>query len=203
MFSKDYSWKTDLTNFSRQLISNWDEWDEDDELKLSQEIVDQSWLGYDGATEAQLLKLEDKIGTALPTSYREFLKTTNGWRACDWSGMRLFGTEEIDWLLRIDPFIINHWKPHTDERPSVPDDKYFIYGKRQDSVWYRAEYLQNALSISTQSNEGDVYLLIPDVITDDGEWEAWHLGYKIPGANRYRSFYELMEHSMSYGQLIW
>ncbi|MER6977287.1 hypothetical protein [Streptomyces carpinensis] len=38
----------------------------------------------------------------------------------------------------------------------------------------------------------DVYLLNPCVVTSDGEWEAWYLAHWLPGAVRYRSFWDLM-----------
>jgi hypothetical protein len=49
------------------------------------------------------------------------------------------------------------------------------------------------LEISSDSGDGDIYLLIPKVVFDNGEWEAWHFGSKLPGAARYRSFYELIK----------
>jgi hypothetical protein len=36
-------------------------------------------------------------------------------------------------------------------------------------------------------------LLNPKVIDENGEWEAWEFGNKIPGAYRYRSFWEMMQ----------
>ena len=30
-------------------------------------------------------------------------------------------------------------------------------------------------------------------VSQDGEWEAWNLSWRLPGANRYRSFAELMQ----------
>ena len=66
----------------------------------------------------------------------------------------------------------------------------------------REEYLQTALEISSDSDDGDIYLLIPEVINLEGEWEAWHFGNKLPGANRYRSFYELMQQALEWGDFV-
>jgi hypothetical protein len=48
------------------------------------------------------------------------------------------------------------------------------------------------LKISHTPEATDVYLLNPCVVTEDGEWEAWYLAHWLPGAVRYRSFWDLM-----------
>jgi len=37
------------------------------------------WLGFEGASTAELTALEERLGMALPPSYRTFLQTSNGW----------------------------------------------------------------------------------------------------------------------------
>ena len=54
------------------------------------------------------------------------------------------------------------------------------------------EYLQTALEISDVGDAG-IYLLNPQVVTEEGEWETWFFANWLPGATRYRSFQELME----------
>lgn len=182
-----HNWKNLLKELSHKLI---EERDENHRWELTPEMLKSKWLGNPGALEAHISKAEIRLGTQFPPSYREFLKVSNGWRNSDWTDMQLWSTKEIEW------FSTNHqdwiWPLDTDERPSVPDEKYFIYGEDQDCVYLRREYLQTALEISSDSGDGDIFLLIPDVIFEDGEWEAWHFGSKLPGAIRYRSFYELM-----------
>ena len=75
--------------------------------------------------------------------------------------------------------------------PSVPDARYFVYGVEQDPVLARWEYLEDALEISPVGDSA-IYLLNPRVIFEDGEWEAWFFANWLPGANRYRSFWEMM-----------
>jgi HEAT repeat protein len=49
-----------------------------------------------------------------------------------------------------------------------------------------------------------VYLLNPQVITKNGEWEAWFFANWLPGAHRYRSFQELMQGQYtSFAALDW
>jgi len=52
-------------------------------------------------------------------------------------------------------------------------------------------YLYSCLQISDDT-DGYVYLLNPKIFTPDGDWEAWSFGSKIPGAFRYRSFWDMM-----------
>ncbi|MFM7887974.1 MAG: SMI1/KNR4 family protein [Pseudanabaena sp.] len=199
MQSNQLRWRNLLTTFSQTLIQNRHE---QDTWELTQEMIDQCFLGYAGASDAQIQELEDKLGVCLPPSYKGFLKVTDGWRECDWSEMRLLGTDEIDWLRNKYPGHIEAFEPKSRERPSVTDKEYFVYGDEQDSVLFRVEYLFNALSISSECWEGDILVLIPDVKTDDGEWEAWWVGYKLPGAMRFRSFREMMLYIFEKGQLI-
>ena len=67
-----------------------------------------------------------------------------------------------------------------------------MYGDAQDCSQLRVEYLATALAISTKRNSA-IYVLNPQVITNDGEWEAWFFGDWLPGADRYRSFQDMME----------
>lgn len=76
--------------------------------------------------------------------------------------------------------------------PSIADEEYFVYGEAQDCSNLRVEYLQTALEISDLGDSA-IYLLNPQVITADGEWEAWFFCNWLPGADRYRSFREMMQ----------
>jgi hypothetical protein len=58
-------------------------------------------------------------------------------------------------------------------------------------LWYRKSHLKETLQI-TEVGDAAVYLLNPQVITKEGEWEAWFFANWLPGARRYRSFEELM-----------
>ncbi|MBW4600123.1 MAG: SMI1/KNR4 family protein [Calothrix sp. FI2-JRJ7] len=172
--------------------------------KLNNELRKSNWFGYVGATEEQISNAETRLSVKFPPSYREFLKVSNGWRNADWTELKLWSTEEVDWFATKNPNWINGWFPdYTETRPTVVDDLYFVYGKEQDCINLRTEYLQNALEISSDSGDGDIFLLIPDVIFNDGEWEAWHFGSKLPGAYRYRSFYELMQRVVEQGGFIY
>ncbi len=139
----------------------------------------------------------------LPSSYREFLKVTNGWGPTTPFIYKLWSTEELQWFsVRrqgwVDAFVeqyANDYAPLQEPKihtPSIPDEEYLVYGEAQYCSTLRVEYLQTALEISDKGDSA-IYLLNPQVITEDGEWEAWFFGDWLPGADRYRSFGEMMQ----------
>lgn len=167
--------------------------EQDDDLAAR---VEAGWLGYPGATEEQLARVEIGLGVRLPASYRAFLAISNGWRLPGATIPRLWSTDEIEWLAVADPETVAVWR---DSEPSEPpDDEYFVYGDTQDSITMRARYLASCLLISEREFIGTVvFLLNPEVLTENGEWEAWILDHTLPGAQRYRSFRALIEHERS------
>jgi len=50
----------------------------------------------------------------------------------------------------------------------------------------------------TISEPGDsaIFLLNPEVVDANGEWEAWFFANWYPGAARYRSFWDLMQEEL-------
>lgn len=153
------------------------------------DVIRSGWLGFPGATAAQVTGLEARLGAPLPPSYRTFLTVSNGW--CHTTGFiyRLWSTEEVEW------FAVSHqdWVDAyvAPAGPPVPDEDYYVYGEAQSSVTMRPEYLQTALEISDVGDSA-IYLLNPRIVTPDGEWEAWFFANWLPGAHRYRSFEALM-----------
>jgi hypothetical protein len=106
----------------------------------------------------------------------------------------MWSTEEIEWFsTRNQQWIDAYTQLPTpyDSLPTVPDDRYFVYGDKQDSAWFRTEYLQTTLEISDVGDSA-IMLLNPQVVTPEGEWEAWFFANWLPGARRYRSFWEMM-----------
>jgi hypothetical protein len=191
---ESFDWTTFLQQYNAELLSSEHvadvvrHLDEDSSLAAA---VQAGWQGYPGATEEQLTQTEQRLGMILPPSYRAFLATSNGWRCPSAMIPRLWAAEEIERLAVSDPDVIEAWPP--DYGP-VGDADYFVYGDQQDPVNFRPEYLKRALQISEREIAGTaVYLLVPDVVTPEGEWEAWMLAHWLPGAKRYRSFRELME----------
>jgi hypothetical protein len=183
-----FDWHDFLSRWSRGLLESGDVL-----ADLPPEVIASQWLGYPGATEDQIAQAEARLGTTLPPSYRAFLKASNGWRYAGILVGRLWSTEEIEWFaVRHQEDWIDPWIEGAGNPPPVPDDEYFVYGESQDSANIREEYLQTALEISAERN-GGIYLLNPQVVTPEGEWEAWFFANWLAGADRYRSFQEMMQ----------
>ena len=182
------NWRPFLETWSRELIEAGAYPD------LPPEVVESGWLGFPGATEEQLNVVEARVGVRLPPSYREFLTVSNGWRQTGNSIWRIWSTEEVDWFrVRNAEWIDAYVNPFGGlDAPPLTDEEYLVYDDTQDPVRFRVEYLESALEIS-ETGDSAIYLLNPNVVTPDGEWEAWLFANWLPGANRHRSFAELIE----------
>jgi len=189
----NFNWESFLKQWTKDILQSLERitW-EYREMEI--EAIKTGWLGYKGAKDSEIEALEDRLKVKLPASYKEFLKVTDGWRQIgfDADNTKIFSLSEVDWLVVKYPKMIEEWFMGVGEAREIPDDTYLVYGDKQDPVNMRDGYLKNALCISQLVDAG-LYLLNPEIVTPDGEWEAWFFGYDLPGANRYRSFQEMME----------
>ena len=194
-----FNWECFLKRWSQELLESMGQ----ERKQVPSEVMRSGWLGYPGATEEQIARAEARLEATLPPSYRDFLKVTNGWRQTTPFINKLWSTEDIEWFSLkhqawIDAFVGRFANDYVDcsktlvGKPSIPDKEYFVYGDTQDCSKLRVEYLQTALEISDKGDAA-IYLLNPQVITEDGEWEAWFFCDWLPGADRYRSFREMMQ----------
>ena len=150
-----------------------------------------------------------RLGTSLPPSYRAFLTFSNGWRNLGAYKWNLWSTEDVDWFrVRNQDWIdayVDHLDPDEWDGPhSVPDAEYFNYGTLpygQGQGEERLEYLPSMLEVS-DVGDAAILLLNPEIVSPDGEWEAWDFANWHPGAWRYRSFWEMMQalHSIFLGR---
>ncbi len=187
MTAEHFNWHEFLAQWSRTLLT-------DEEIKadvldlLPAGTADAEWLGYTGASEEQIARAEARLGTVLPPSYRAFLLVSNGWHRLTYYIYSLWPVEEIDWFSARNQEAIDDWM---ENRYLVADEEYFVYGEGQHETSFRHEYLQTALQISDWSDSA-VCLLNPQVVSADGEWEAWFFAAWMEGARRYRSFYDMI-----------
>jgi SMI1 / KNR4 family (SUKH-1) len=137
------------------------------------------WLGYPGATEDQIARLEARLGKTLPPSYRAFLKASNGFRQPQMLVWRILPAEEVDWFRVRNQQTIDILKPHD------------------------LEDLSDTLEISAREIAGSaVYLLNPNVVTGDGEWEAlYYAHWQGPNCIHFSSFWDLMQREYKYSVL--
>jgi hypothetical protein len=196
-----FHWHSFLQRVSRDLLM-----DKRVCAMLPAEVIERGWLGYEGASEEDIARLEQRLGKHLPPSYRSFLAETNGWRQCGPFIYSLWPCNEVRWFReRNQDWIDAYMHPENNgirivwpegqsppEPPPLTDEEYLIYGDKQDSCRFRTEYLQTALEVS-EVGDSAILLLNPKTVTASGEWEAWLFANWMPGAHRYRSFRELME----------
>jgi HEAT repeat protein/cell wall assembly regulator SMI1 len=173
-------WKHLLTDWSRQLM----------QTSLAADIEpspdSNNWLGFKPATKRKIQKLEQRLGVKLPPSYTDFLRTSNGWRRTTPFIGRIRPAEEVEWF-RVEN---EQWvEEYAQDGSKQPDTEYYVYSP-EGAADHRAEHMSSLLQISDV--EDGVYLLNPEAVTPDGEWEAWFFANWVPGAMRFPSFAHLM-----------
>jgi hypothetical protein len=188
-----FDWHGMMTQWNADLLV-------DDEIRaqLPPEVTAAGWLGFSGASEKQITTLEERLSAALPPSYRAFLAYTNGWRATGQFIPAIWNTNEVEWFAVRNQEAIDAWlegERYDGREPDpIPDAEYLDYDERGATAGaLRSEYYQSLLEISDHEVAGTaVYLLNPRIVTPEGEWEAWFSAHWIPGAIRYRTFWEMM-----------
>jgi len=170
----NFAWKPFMQQWNRDLLES-----EYSSYHVSAEVVRSGWLGYPGATATQIAQVEARLGVKLPPSYRSFLEFTNGWGRVNRAIYKLWSVEEVEWFSVRHQDWIDIWKqePEPDYEPEAQAEGVFI---------------QSTLEIS-DVGDGAIYLLNPQIITPDGEWEAWFFANWLPGATIYPSFWEMMQ----------
>lgn len=152
------------------------------------EDTDYNCYHLPGASEAQIIELEQKLQTKLPVGYRNFLLASNGFVSLDRRYM-FWDIDKIDWFIQENRRWAETWGNPGDD---ISDEKYLRYGEDQDCCCLRRQYMKTALQISIV-DESFVYLLNPLIVDHKNEWEAWDFGVKYPGAFRYCSFWDMMQ----------
>ena len=141
-----------------------------------------------GASEAQIIELEQKLQTKLPVGYRNFLLASNGFVSLDRRYM-FCDTDKIDWFIQEN----RRWAEESSNYDrDISDEQYFQYGRNQDTCSMRSRYIKTTLQISPV-DESCVYLLNPLIVDSRKEWESWDFASRNPGAFRYRSFWDMMQ----------
>jgi hypothetical protein len=159
-------------------------------LYVPEAVIASGWLGYPGVSTAQLEEAEERLGRRLPPSYREFLQVTNGWRG-GWMPHWLWPLEEVEPFCTREPDWAKVWLEGRGQA-DLTEAEHLASRARHDPVHFRRAYLRTAIQVS-EAWDGNVYLLNSEVVTAEGEWEAWLFGNKLPGAERWPSFWEMLQ----------
>jgi hypothetical protein len=184
-----YPWQEFLSQWSQEILDS--RFAQEMALLIPDDAQETRWLGYAGASEQQITAAEQRLKVQFPPSYRQFLAISNGWSVLNSFTGLLWPTDQIELLTKRDRHFMANWGQSDKE---VPDSEYFVYGPEQDTFTLRKRYIRTALQISDPHYIGSGCLILnPQVVTADGEWEAWSFATWYPGAIRYRSFWELMQ----------
>ncbi|NVO30534.1 SMI1/KNR4 family protein [Hymenobacter lapidiphilus] len=189
--SAQANWPDLLRQISKEILTDADFLEGNLAETLTPAHRQAGWLGEPGATEVELAALEQRLATQLPPSYRTFLQTSNGFGPLDYFIWDLQPCQKVDWLVNTNRDVVELWEKGSKQTPSVSDEEYFQYGEEQAGEQVRGEYFRELLMISDWGDAG--FLALNPAVQHEGEWEAWHFASWIPGANRYRSFTELMQ----------
>jgi hypothetical protein len=187
-----YDWPTFLHDWNETLLTFARDTDDLDDLSEDEdsptEQIFSGWLGYPGASEQQVYDLEQRLQTRLPPSYRSFLLASNGFRQPGNTVPRLYSIPQVDWYRNTDQATIDIWlQGFQESRKMYPNAPAPLEDAFEPDLPF-------TLQVSAEEQAGTaVYLLNPQKVSEDGEWEAWFFAHWVPGVNRYASFWELMK----------
>lgn len=183
-------WPEFLKQLSHEVLA-----DESVRSMIPAEMIEAGWLGYPPATEKELVKLEKRLKTPLPPSYREFLLVSNGWKFPGAFIYDMLPADKVGWFRKLHGDWIEAWlegEETVGEPIEVTHEEHCVYGPDQNCCKFRTQYWRETLAIS-EIGDSAIYLLNPKVVNANGEWEAWFFANWSPGATRYRSFGEMMQ----------
>ena len=175
-------WQKFLEEWSRAILAS----PYVETFNLPIDAVASKWLGFEGATEAQIAAAEVRLGVGLPPSYRGFLKVSNGWRHTGTYIQRILPVEDIYWLRdTTDESLLDHAELYIQQMSAVP------FNPEYDQVNYA--HFKDTLVIAEPTEEQELFLLNPQAKSTEGEWQAWTFAHWIPGVEAYDSFQALLE----------
>lgn len=140
---------------------------------------------------ADIALAERRLGFTLPDDYVEFLGLFEEIPAPAIvpAGNRFLFVHELREYPEIYPDAYAIWKTYSGSRVF---DQIGIYGDAQLPESFSMDHLESCVAISTNNGSG-VYLINP-LVRKDGGMETWVLDFHFPGALRFPSFVEFIEH---------
>lgn len=168
--------------------------DERSLLTLPNTMRESHWLGYPPVTSEAISALEERLQLELPRSYKKILRVSNGFQLVQPTIGGLYSIDTIERLTVFDPQPIEEFVQGYqgfDEVGTRSDNDDLQCDEVQETASFRIDSLPSTIVISGEPTQG-YYLLNPDIIFENGEWEAWVFAHWLPGARRYPSFLDLM-----------
>ncbi|MFJ4368927.1 SMI1/KNR4 family protein [Streptomyces chartreusis] len=177
---------TDTTAFNwRSFLLRWSgEWADslpDDEARGEDDEAawQARWLGFPPASEERIAAMEERLGRRMPTSYREFLKVSDGWRHAGGFVWLLAGTEGAGWHDN-ESGLADLFEEYLDE-DAGPEER------READLWRRG------LQLDVESDITHV-LMDPEDVDEDGEWAVYTwASWRASPPERHENFLEFMQ----------
>jgi len=193
------------SDYARILIEDWCESIRSEILKYDVSLLnercpfllpflDGNYRGESGASEEMIYMIEKKLNVELPKDYRAFVQLTNRWPAPGLGppGSAFLDIKEIGLYRDLYPSSYKIWM--NDQMSVDQYEQIGIYGAEQLPECFCLQHLSDCVAISTQDG-GESYVLNPHVRNGDS-WEAWWIGFHLPGAMRFSSFFSLLEYEI-------
>jgi hypothetical protein len=170
-------WRAYLQAFSDDVLT----YDADDLVYATAQQRAARWLGAAGAHETELSRREAELGVVFPPSYRNFLRTTNGWTHLGPFVHELLQADEVDWFPIKEPEFLRGWDGFD---------------------WPEIVTARRSLVISGAADGAYVYL-DPHDVGVHGEWAAWWYAHWEAEFTRYSSFSALVEAQWASFESMW
>ena len=132
-------------------------------------VIATGWLGYEPATESAIVASEFRLGRELPPSLRSFYAVTNGWRTVGCFIWNVLPVEELGWLEDRDPHLYSLAQQVEDISgpfKNDPDDLRLNQYREEQGT-----RVKRSFAITSQG-DSSTWLLDPETILTDGEWEG-------------------------------
>ncbi|MEV7892358.1 SMI1/KNR4 family protein [Streptomyces sp. NPDC002817] len=172
-----FDWRSFLLRWSGE----WADCLSDDETRGEDDEAarEARWLGFPPASEERIAAMEERLGRRMPSSYREFLKVSDGWRHAGGFVWRLAGTERVHW--------------HENESGLADLFEEYLDEDADPEEQQEAELWRRGLQLDLESDSTYV-LLDPDDVDEDGEWAVYTwASWRAAPPERQASFLEFMQ----------
>lgn len=181
-------WQEFLKHYSIELLAD------NSDIEVDEEVYQSKWMGYEPATETQIIEAEKRLGVSLPNSLRNFYLVTNGWRETGHFIYDILPVEEIDWLQIRDSHLYGMACKHEKIPGPFNEDP-----NNEGLIEYRYQQgtqVKRSLAISSWGDAA-IWLLDPGEQDAQGEWAGGCWASWIPGMEWLTtSFSELMEQEL-------
>lgn len=139
--------------------------------------IQNNWLGFEPATALQIDEAEKRLNITLPADYKDFLLITNGFTAPTTIDPSFMKVEDIDYLINVNPFLVEVWLSH-EELSDI------------------AEPLKRSIIVGGKDEE-QYFLLIPPT-TDKEQWRYWTFSSWAPGEHEFANLGTYFEYVLEF-----